>query len=129
MRTTFKDTVRPFFKTFAKHKPDVDDDGLWDLYCWATAAVTGYCFALGDASIHAMVPFWDMLNHVTGRANVRLNHDADKNVLQMIATARIAKGDELINSYGDLSNGELLRRCVLSMSGCLVLPKHLVMLL
>jgi SET domain-containing protein 6 len=35
---------------------------------------------------------WDALNHVSGRANVRLHHDHDKGVLQMVATADIAKG-------------------------------------
>lgn len=58
-----------------------------------------------------MVPFWDMLNHVTGAVNVRLHHDAKRGALQMIATTRISAHSELINSYGDLSNGDLLRRC------------------
>lgn len=30
----------------------------------------------------------------------------------MIATRNIKKGGELINDYGSLSNGELLRRCM-----------------
>ncbi len=24
--------------------------------------------------LQAMVPFWDALNHITGRSNIRLNH-------------------------------------------------------
>jgi SET domain-containing protein 6 len=57
-----------------------------------------------------MVPLWDLLNHVTGKRNVRLNHNAEKESLEMIATCSIKQGEEIINSYGDLSNGELLRR-------------------
>lgn len=59
-----------------------------------------------------MVPLWDVLNHVTGAANVRLNHDADSSALQMIATSEITPGSELINDYGPCSSGELLFRCV-----------------
>lgn len=76
-------------------------------------------FAAGEAStvsamqlsMQAMVPLWDLLNHVTGKANVRLNHDAKRGCLQMLTTQAVAKGAELVNTYGDLSNGELLRRC------------------
>ena len=57
-----------------------------------------------------MVPLWDLLNHVTGSCNVRLHHDAALGCLQMIATRAIAAGEELVNCYGALSNGELLRR-------------------
>jgi hypothetical protein len=39
----------------------------------------------------AMVPFWDALNHVTGRANVRLHHCARGGGLQMIATRDIGQ--------------------------------------
>lgn len=44
------------------------------LYLWATGVVSGYSFTLGDDKLQGMVPFWDMLNHVTGQANVRLHH-------------------------------------------------------
>ena len=30
-----------------------------------------------------MVAVWDLLNHVTGAANVRLHHDPEKGVLQV----------------------------------------------
>lgn len=39
-----------------------------------------------------------------------LHHNARQGALQMIATRDIQPGQEIINSYGDLSNGELLRR-------------------
>ena len=48
------------------------------------------------AARQAMVPLWDSLNHITGRCNVRLHHDEDAEALQMIATAPIPKGAELV---------------------------------
>ena len=42
-----------------------------------------------------MVPMWDALNHITGHANVRLHHCSKKGALQMIATRRIAKGEQV----------------------------------
>lgn len=56
------------------------------------------------------VPVWDMLNHITGRCNVRLHHSSRKGALQMITTKSVEKGDELVNNYGPLSDSELLRR-------------------
>jgi len=56
------------------------------------------------------VPVWDMLNHVTGKCNVRLHHSAKRGTLQMIATKSIKLGQEIINNYGPLSDSELLRR-------------------
>ena len=38
---------------------------------------------------------WDALNHVTGRANVRLHHCERSGSLQMIATAEIDEGEEV----------------------------------
>lgn len=56
------------------------------------------------------VPVWDMLNHITGQCNVRLHHNSRKGALQMITACAIAKGEELVNNYGPLSDSELLRR-------------------
>lgn len=41
--------------------------------------------------LQAMVPMWDALNHVTGRANIRLHHCERSGSLQMIATQDIAQ--------------------------------------
>ncbi len=38
---------------------------------------------------------WDALNHVTGAANVRLHHCERRGALQMIATCKIGKGEEV----------------------------------
>eukprot|EP00879_Flechtneria_rotunda_P024936 GHRR01026463.1.p1 GENE.GHRR01026463.1~~GHRR01026463.1.p1 ORF type:complete len:411 (+),score=150.34 GHRR01026463.1:832-2064(+) len=82
---------------------------LWPQYLWASAVVASYSFVLGDDQYQGMVPVWDLLNHITGKVNARLHHDADRGVLQMIATEGIPKGAEVVNCYGKLSNAELLR--------------------
>jgi len=51
-------------------------------------------------SLQAMVPMWDALNHVTGRANVRLHHCERSSTLQMIATADISVGQEVLSCPG-----------------------------
>jgi hypothetical protein len=65
----------------------------------------------------AMVPMWDALNHVPGQANVRLRHSARRGALQMVATAAVSAGNELINCYGELCNAELLRRYAFVVTG------------
>ena len=99
----------------------------------ATALVAGFSFTLGEDddsvddddddddsnsqvstggdTVQAMVPFWDMLNHVEPESSsVRLNHDEDANTLQMIAIRPHAKGEEVFNTYGAAGDAELLRR-------------------
>ncbi|KAF8073173.1 SETD6 [Scenedesmus sp. PABB004] len=117
----FEELVLPFVQAHAdvcqallgKAPGDVDEsearEALWPLYRWATCAVASYSFVLGDDQYHAMVPVWDLLNHVTGAANVRLHHDAERGALQMIATAAIPAGAEVVNCYGALSNAEARR--------------------
>ncbi len=61
-------------------------------YTWALSIVSSYAFTLGDDQFQGLVPMWDMLNHVTGMVNVRLNHDGSKGLLQMIATQDIPAG-------------------------------------
>lgn len=56
------------------------------------------------------VPVWDMLNHITGQCNIRLHHSSKRGALQMITIKPVNKGEELVNSYGPLSDSELLRR-------------------
>ena len=53
------------------------------LYQWSTAVVASYSFVLGDDHFQAMVPVWDLLNHITGKVNVKLHHDPEKGVLQV----------------------------------------------
>ena len=83
---------------------------------------------LWQCAVQCLVPLWDALNHVTGQANVRLAHDAEAGGLQMIATRSITRGEELINDYGPLSNGELLRRCAVPSLQLLNNPQELGLL-
>ncbi|BDA47006.1 probable N-lysine methyltransferase setd6 at N-terminal half [Coccomyxa sp. Obi] len=106
----FREVVQPFLQRNAHLKLPHNAPSTYSLYLWATAVVSAYSFTIGDDRYQAMVPMWDALNHITGHANVRLHHCSKKGALQMIATRRIAKGEQVINSYGDLPNSELLRR-------------------
>ena len=119
---------------------DDDDDNAEEnarrMYLHATALVAGFSFTLGEDddsvvvdddddddddsdsqvstggdTVQAMVPFWDMLNHVEPESSsVRLDHDEDANTLQMIAIRPHAKGEEVFNTYGAAEDAELLRR-------------------
>eukprot|EP00892_Ulva_mutabilis_P007677 jgi/Ulvmu1/5281/UM022_0075.1 len=107
----FREVVEPWFtNTSGVQPPEGGEDALWHLYSWATAIVAAYSFELGNDRLQCLVPLWDALNHVTGKANVRLSHDAKRGSLLMIATRNIAHGEQLVNDYGPLSNGDLLRR-------------------
>lgn len=65
----------------------------------------------GGGSTQAMVPFWDMLNHKEpAAASVRLNHDPESGMLQMIAVRHVPAGAEVFNTYGAAGDSELLRR-------------------
>jgi SET domain-containing protein 6 len=61
-----------------------------------------------DQGIIAMVPMADMLNHRTGFNNARLFHEPE--ALQMRAIKDIKAQDQVYNTYGDLCNGDLLRK-------------------
>jgi N-lysine methyltransferase SETD6 len=62
-------------------------------------------------STQAMVPFWDMLNHVEpNRACVRLEYDEHAQVLKMVMVRDVKNGEQVFNTYGALGDDELLRR-------------------
>lgn len=56
----------------------------------------------------AMVPMADILNARYGCENAKLFYEKD--VLRMISTKDIARGDQIWNTYGDPPNADLLRR-------------------
>lgn len=56
--------------------------------CFKTLKYIETCSAV----VQAMVPLWDMLNHVTGMCNVRLHHNEVAGALEMIATAAVPAG-------------------------------------
>jgi len=77
-----------------------------ETYLWLGSIIMAYSFL--DQDIVSMVPMADMLNHKTGHNNARLFYE--DNSLGMIATKTITVNEEIYNTYGDLSNSELLRR-------------------
>lgn len=81
----FSKIVKPFTKQHP-HLMFPTGRDMKSIYMWASAVVSGYSFTLGEDCFLGMVPMWDMLNHVTGKVNVRLHHCEDRGVLQMIAT-------------------------------------------
>ena len=109
--------AEPFFEEHPELGVPTGQEGQ-QLHRYATAVVASYSFSLYDAERQALVPFWDMLNHAPpGKKAVRLNnavppgaHEREAGELQMIATEDVAQGGEVWNSYGSLSNSELLRR-------------------
>lgn len=58
--------------------------------------------------IKSMVPLADTLNADTKKCNANLLHS--KQTLRMIAIRDIPSGEQVYNTYGELSNSELLRR-------------------
>ncbi|CAG9465287.1 unnamed protein product [Pedinophyceae sp. YPF-701] len=105
----YDELVRPFLDAVGDRCGLPRSPDSRDAFFKALSIVSGYGFVLGADRFQALVPYWDALNHVTGRVNVRLHHSASKGRLRMIAKRDIAKGEEVINSYGDLPNSELLR--------------------
>ncbi len=87
--------VQPFLRAHPQQGLPPDAPSTHAAYRWATAVVSAYSFTLGDDSYQAMVPIWDALNHVTGRANVRLHHCEEAGALQMLATRRIQAGEQV----------------------------------
>lgn len=107
----WENVVEVFFEQNPELMGELDVKDLRELHFAATAMVAGYSFTLGDDEIQGMVPFWDMLNHAPPHAaSVRLNHDVESGTLQMITVKKVAKGEEVFNTYGPLRNAELLRR-------------------
>jgi len=81
---------------------------LWENFRWALAIVSAYSFTL-DNGICSMLPFADFLNHKTGYNNARLFVDKDGS-LAMETVSNVSKNSQLFNTYGTLSNAELLKR-------------------
>ncbi|ANB11485.1 Rkm4p [Sugiyamaella lignohabitans] len=61
-------------------------------------------------AVKAMVPLADILNAHTRLCNAHLCHTDDNSVLEMRSIKKIAKGDQIYNTYGELPNSDLMRR-------------------
>ncbi|XP_062818029.1 N-lysine methyltransferase SETD6 isoform X2 [Anolis carolinensis] len=108
----FSSVVLPFMKAH----PDLFNPKVHnlELYKRLVAFVMAYSFQElldeeeeeeGKPSPLVMVPLADLLNHV---ANHNANLEFSPEHLQMVATRTIPKGQEVFNTYGKLSNWQLL---------------------
>ena len=95
----------------------------WNMYAWAHSAVSSRLFprelatpgfrlctsdggSLDTSSRGCMCPLLDMVNHGFGH-HLEFFHNAEAARLEVRAMARLERGDEVLFSYGDHSNGRL----------------------
>ncbi|CAK7274755.1 Ribosomal lysine N-methyltransferase 4 [Sporothrix epigloea] len=90
-----------------KHGPDCDHDHGHDSDDDSDNDLSGWVEDKDDKLPLGMVPMADMLN-ADAECNAHIAHGVD--VLTATAIRPIRAGDEILNYYGPLSNGELLRR-------------------
>ncbi|CAG5958471.1 unnamed protein product [Menidia menidia] len=117
IRREYKEVVVPFM---LRH-PDLwsPDTHTLELYTQLVAFVMAYSFQEPQEEEDdedeeeeekapnppVMVPMADMLNHVSDH-NANLEFTAES--LKMVCVRRIAKGEEVFNTYGQMANGQLL---------------------
>lgn len=75
-------------------------------YHYAGGLISAYSFTNADKI--DLVPLADLLNHSSTKNNARLYHRGG--YLEMLAHADMAKGEQVFNTFGDLSNTDLLLR-------------------
>jgi len=117
-RTEIEEQWRTIAEPVVRTHPDVfaaEDGslpGLADFVHWGSCVLSRAFEAHPSYKGPVMVPMADALNHRTGRCNAHLElHDDDgAKALPMLAISNVPEGAELINTYGDHGNGELLRR-------------------
>ncbi|CAM1320699.1 SETD6 (predicted), partial [Pycnogonum litorale] len=113
IKKEFNEIVGPFIKNHQSVFPK--EAHSIDLYKKLVGFVMGYSFTEpcqfkneGKELVlppPVMVPAADILNHVS-QNNAKL--DFGKDALDMITIKPIKKGDEIFNTYGELTNGQLL---------------------
>jgi N-lysine methyltransferase SETD6 len=104
IKKMYKEEILPYVEANADlFRPEWTS---FDAFKLLGSIVMAYSFS--SNSLISLVPFADTLNHVTGKNNARLYFK--KQVLQMRAIKTIPPHQELINTYGDLSNSSLLRK-------------------
>ncbi|XP_071949120.1 N-lysine methyltransferase setd6-like [Antedon mediterranea] len=107
--TEFDTIVLPFLK---EHSTMFNTDvHTFELYKKMVAFVMSYSFTEPPNDVDRpptppmMVPMADILNHVS-KHNACLEFDQD--CLRMVTTCKINAGEEVYNTYGELSNSQLL---------------------
>eukprot|EP01130_Rhizamoeba_saxonica_P017775 TRINITY_DN869_c0_g1_i4.p1 TRINITY_DN869_c0_g1~~TRINITY_DN869_c0_g1_i4.p1 ORF type:complete len:415 (-),score=108.49 TRINITY_DN869_c0_g1_i4:13-1257(-) len=108
-KKNFEDTVLPFIKQCDLFDVNVHD---FSMFRRVISLIMAYSFTyVNDETV--MLPFADMLNAKTGYNNARVyfeENESSSPILTMKATKDILKGSEIFNTYGDLSNADLLRK-------------------
>eukprot|EP00042_Codosiga_hollandica_P024158 m.99964 g.99964 ORF g.99964 m.99964 type:complete len:547 (+) comp51451_c0_seq5:35-1675(+) len=102
----YDEVVRPFLK---RH-PTVFSPKVCTLLYFKqlSAILMSYSFTDDVSGRVCMAPMADLLNHSAGRNNARLFYSED--YLEMQAICTIPSGQEVFNTYGNLSNTVLYRR-------------------
>lgn len=107
------ETEDQFKKLFLAHKDkftqtkDLTVNEFNRLFHFAGSLTSAYSFTEDAEKIEdiAIVPLADILNHRTNCNNARLFYGAD--VLKMVCIRDVSAGEQLFNTYGDLSNSQL----------------------
>ena len=128
IRATFESVALPVFRANEKMFGGRDTEELFREYLYFGCMVMGRGFdAHPEYDGPVMTPMADMLNHRTGFCNSHLEEDEEDDDddeheehedcdchgderISMYTIADVQAGKELINTFGDRSNGELLRR-------------------
>ncbi|KAH3759202.1 N-lysine methyltransferase SETD6 [Pelomyxa schiedti] len=107
LKKTFTNSVQPIID---KH-PDcfTASHTFQDFLKWGSCVTSRSFSAHPTYSGPVMVPMADMLNHKTGFCNAHLENHSCEDRLFMVLQKDVAPGEEIFNTYGDLSNSELLR--------------------
>eukprot|EP01125_Pyxidicula_operculata_P018003 TRINITY_DN636_c5_g1_i1.p1 TRINITY_DN636_c5_g1~~TRINITY_DN636_c5_g1_i1.p1 ORF type:complete len:510 (-),score=153.80 TRINITY_DN636_c5_g1_i1:73-1602(-) len=128
---TFKSVILPFIKSnpvaFGRRsgtkKDTLTDDDYFNIYRRFGSIIMAYSFTKPNLDV-VMMPMADMLNHKTGFNNARLfidkeeeeeEEDSEDEFIEpefyiMKTIKAVPSGSQLFNTYGKLSNSELLRK-------------------
>ncbi|XP_033331749.2 SET domain containing 3 isoform X1 [Megalopta genalis] len=80
----------------------------YERYCWAVSTIMTRQNLIpsedGSRMIHALIPMWDMCNHVNGRITTDFN--ATTNCCECYALRNFKKGEQIFISYGPRTNSD-----------------------
>ena len=113
IEATYHQRIEPLVKAnpIVFTTEDCSMGGTLEDFLECGSIVMSRAFDAGPKGVPAMTPMADMLNHRTGLCNAHLiSDDVAGHAPSFVAINDIPKGGELINTYGDHSNAELLRR-------------------
>ncbi|XP_031830479.1 SET domain containing 3 [Nomia melanderi] len=80
----------------------------YERYCWAVSTIMTRQNLIpsedGSRMIHALIPMWDMCNHVNGRITTDFNTTSNR--CECYALRNFKKGDQIFISYGPRTNSD-----------------------